>query len=72
MTTFLNENQTVASAVGVTSYFQARDTTHINFYKLIKNKVLPPPPPPPPHFSHLVYQFTEPFALGISPIHPDQ
>ena len=44
MTTFLNENQTVASAVGVTSYFQTRDTTHINFYKLIKNKVLPPPP----------------------------
>ena len=68
MTTFLNENQTVASAVGVTSYFQARDTTHINFYKLIKNKVLPLPP----HFSHLVYQFTEPSALAISPIHTDQ
>ena len=70
MTTFLNKNQTVASAVGVTSYFQTRDTTHINFYKLIKNKVLPPPPPP--HFSHLVYQFTEPSALAISPIHTDQ
>ena len=33
----------VASAVGATSCFYARDTMHINFYKLIKNIVLPPP-----------------------------
>ena len=52
MTTFLNENQTVASAVGVTSYFQTRDTTHINFYKLIKNKILSPISP---RISHTWY-----------------